>query len=313
MILIKGFLRYKSSKIYIIIFTVMLLTISIIFNVFQYYSNLITNTYQKNSYFLVISKDDIYKKIKNNKYINNIENVALLEPNNSIFFECEEINESVLTDQGNSYIIVTSNQKQEVKLENNQIVIELPRFVLHNFNEAFSLTGKKAYFKVENEEKEMEIIQTNEMNFARVIVPYEIFEYLVSSNDYYAYTFTLNNYSKQEEILNYFEIQENIQINFIQFYDGEAQLNSAEALEKTINLLLYGCIVIIAVFIILFIIITCNIIHDEFERMHIERILGYNKLQIKKYIIMKIVSLNLIAICFYTISYICINLFIINF
>ncbi len=310
MILIKGFLKHKSSKIYIVILTIMLLAITIIFKFFQYYSNLITNIYQENSYFLAISKDDIIEKIIANNYIVNIRNVALLDPNKENF--SENINDTVLLDQGNNFIIVIPNQIQELMLEDNQIAIELPKFVLNNDTE-LSLIGKRVYFKVKDKQEKFEIIKTYESNFARVIVSHKTFEYLTSNNDYNAYIFTLNDYSKIEEITYYFEMQENVQINFIQFYDSEALLNTIEALEKTINWLSYGCIVIIAVFLILFIIITCNIIHDEFERMHIERLLGYNKLQIKKYIIMKIASLNLIVIFFYAIAYVGMNLVIMNF
>lgn len=312
MILIKGFLRHKSSKIYTVIFTFMLLTISIIFGVFQYYSDIVTNVYQENSYFLLISKDNIFEEIVANNYVTNIENVVLLEPKTNFLLDSKKINESILVDKGNDYIIAISNQKREVKLEKDQISIQFPRFMLHNKTESFSLAGEKAYIKVKDKEKNMEITETNESNFARVIVPCEIFEDLESNSDYYAYTFTLNDYSQKEKIVNYFEMQENIQINFIQFYDGKAQLDTIEALERTINLLSYGCIVIIAIFLILFIIITYNIIHDEFERMHVERLLGYNKLQIKKYIIMKIVILNLIVVFFYVIAYICIKTLIVN-
>lgn len=313
MILIKGFLRHKSSKIYTVIFTFMLLTISVIFGVFQHYSNLITNAYQENSYFLVISKENIWEKIVANNYVANIEKVVLLEPKVNFLFNTEQINESILVDQGNDYILAISNQKREVKLEKNQIAIEFPRFVLQNRTEAFFLEEEQAYIKVKDERKNMEIIKTNESNFARVIVSYEIFQYLESNSDYYAYTFTLNDYSQKEKIVNYFERQENIKIDFIQFYEGKAQLDTIEALEKTIGLLLYGCIVIIVIFLILFIIITYNIIHDEIERMYIEKLLGYNKQQIKKYIIMKIVTLNLIVVFCYVISYICIKAIIINF
>jgi hypothetical protein len=77
-VLLKGFIRYRSTKIYLIIFTVLLITIAILFNFINYYSNIVTKTYQENSYFLIISDKDNYNKIKKKDYVVNLENVILL-------------------------------------------------------------------------------------------------------------------------------------------------------------------------------------------------------------------------------------------
>lgn len=72
MILLKGFLNYKSSKKYIVIFVFLLLTISTILNVAEYNSTLVTNIYQNNSYFLVTSNNNIFEEITANKSISEI-------------------------------------------------------------------------------------------------------------------------------------------------------------------------------------------------------------------------------------------------
>jgi len=290
----------------------MLLVISILFSFSQYYSNLITKTYQENSYFLVTSEKDIFDNIKEMGFAIDIENVILLEPNNISFPENQDINNNILVDQGNNLIIVSPNRNQEIKLEDNQVVIELPKFMLNNVSRLSNLTGKKISFKIGDNKKDFEIVKIYESNFARVVVSQNTFKDLVQNSSFYAYTFLLNDYRQKEEIVNYFQSQKNVQLNFIQFYESEAQFNTVQSLENVINLLSSGSIIFVVIFLILFLIITYNVIRDELEKMYIERLLGYNKMQIKKFLIMKIIILDLIVIFFYTISYILVNFLIIN-
>jgi hypothetical protein len=60
-------------------------------------------------------------------------------------------------------------------------------------------------------------------------------------------------------------------------------------------------------------IVTKNVVSDELGNMRLERLLGYNKYQIKKFLIIKMMVLNLCIIICSIIGYIFINILIINF
>lgn len=305
MILIKGFLRKKSSKKYIILLSIILLAISAVFNISQYCSNIITNTYQKNSYFFGISEKNFFNDLIANKYVTNVKKVVLLESNN-VSFVNNDINKSILIDQGNEFIIIIQDEKNEIN--NEQVILELPKFELNNVSELSDLIGKEIGLKNEK----FEILKINGSNFARVIVSCDFFEELKSNDDYFAYIFNLNEYGKKEEIIDYLNAH-GININFIQFYESEAEFNTIDALEKTNDFLKRGSIAVIAIFLILFVIIANNIVSDEIDRMNIERLIGYNKLQIRKILILKMIVLNALVIFFYSILYVILNILIYAF
>lgn len=311
MILIKGFLKHKSSRIYIVVLIVMMLSISIIFEVAQYYSNIITNVYQKNSYFFLISQEDVLDEIQKNKYIENIEKVAAIKKEKINISEFPNINNNFLIDPGNNYIIVSNERNRNIKIGDEEVVFELPKFVLNNSDRIFELKEKEMLID-DSIKLKLKISNICESNFSRVIVSDYNFEKLKSDSKSFTYIFQLNDYTKQQEIVSYFQEKENVKIDFIQFYDGEAEINAVEVSQDTINYLFYAYIAVVCLFYILVIIILHNIIHDEMERMHLERLLGYNKWQIKKIILIKILILNMIVISIYFSIFVLMNWFVNN-
>lgn len=312
MILIKGFFKYKSTKIYIFVFVTMLIILSLLFGFSKYYSNIVTNTYQDNSYFILISKQDMLEDIKKSHYADNIEEVALLIPSDIEEMNHLNVNVNTFVDQDNNFIIVKLGDIKD-DLKENQIIIEFPKFTLDSLSNLSDLTSKNIFLKISNEKLEFNIRDVRESNFSRIIVSRKIFDKLLSNKKYYAYTFVMNDYSNIKDINNYFKSFENVEIKFLQYYENVSKLNTIQALEKTFDLLSKACFASMMIFVVLYLIIMCNIIFDEVDRMYLEKLLGFNKKQLRKILMMKITALHWFIIFLFLICDIGIKVFIRDF
>lgn len=315
MILLKGFIRYKSSKTYLIIFTALLITITILFNFISYYSNIITKTYQENSYFLIISDKDNYGEIKAKDYIVNLEIVILLEPEYSnIFLDNQEVTWSNLFDLNNNFMVAISNKNDDVKLADNQISFGLPKMILENFNSIYNLEMQKTFFQYENNKVNFELIKIYESHFSRILISNNTFQNLLKNRNSFSYIFSINDYDRIDHIVNSLNKIKGVQkVIFNQTYKSEASFNTVEKLKSIISILNFASRIVVVIFLILFLIVTNNIVSDELQNMSLERLLGYNKHQIKIFLIMKIITLNLAIIFFSTTGYIFINTLIKTF
>lgn len=314
MVLLKGFIRYKSTKIYLVIFTALLITIAILFNFVNYYSNIVTKTYQENSYFLIVSDKDNYNKIKEKDHVVNLENVILLEPDyENNFLESQDITWNNLFDHNNNFIVAISNTNDDIKLTNNQIALALPKMILENFDTIYNLEKQKASFQIEDNRETFDLEKITESHFSRALISNEKFQRLLKDRKSYSYIFLINDYEQKNYIVDSLNKIDGVQkVIFNQTYESEASFNTIENLKSIISVLKFASKIIVAVVVILFLIVTKNIISDELENMHLERLLGYNKHQIKKFLIIKMMVLNLCIIICSIIGYIFINFLIIN-
>lgn len=312
MILLKGFFRHKSTKIYLIVFTTLIVTITILFNFISYYSNIVTKTYQENSYFLITSEKDNYNKINNQKYVINLENVILFEPDfSNDFLKDQDVTWPNLLDLNNDFMVAIPSEENNMILANNQIVFAIPKDILENFDDIYDLETKKVSFKIEDNMTEFELKEIYESHFSRALISNNMFQKLLINRNLYSYIFSLDDYSKVDYIKESLDEIEGIQeIKFIQTYQSEASFNAIKELKDVISMLKYASWAFAIVFLILFLIITKNIVSDEIERMSLERLLGYNKIQTKKYLFIKLAALNIEIIFLSTIIYISVNMLI---
>ena len=84
MILVKGFFRKLSSKIYLTIFIVLLTSIIVLFSFKNYYTELLNQKYREKSFMVVISDDDYYDKLNGYKKVTNVEEILTFEPGKKI-------------------------------------------------------------------------------------------------------------------------------------------------------------------------------------------------------------------------------------
>ncbi len=312
MILLKGFFRHKSTKIYLIVFTTLIVTITVLFNFISYYSDIVTKTYQENSYFLITSDKDNYKEVSNQEYVINLKDVILFEPDfSSDFLENQDVTWSNLLDLNNDFMIAISSEKDSIVLADNQIAFGIPKDILENFDDIYDLKTRKAAFKIENNITKFVLKEIYESNFSRTLISYNMFQKLLANRNLYSYIFSIDDYSKVDHIKKSLsEIKGVQEVKFIQTYQSEASFNAIKELKDVISMLKYVSWIFTFAFLILFFIITKNIVSDEIERMSLERLLGYNKNQIKKYLTIKLGTLNIGIFLLSTSSYIFINILI---
>lgn len=315
MILLKGFFRHKSTRIYLIVFTTLIVIITVLFNFISYYSNIVTKTYQENSYFLITSNKNNYDKISNKKYIINIQKVILFEPSfSSDFLKNQNVTWPNLLDLNNDFIIAIPNEEDNIVLADNQIAFGIPKNTLENFDNIYDLKTRKVSFKIENNITEFVLKEIYESHFSQTLISNNMFQKLLADGNLYSYIFSLDDYSKVEHIKKSLSKIKDVQeVKFIQTYQSEASFNAIKELKDVITILKYASWIFTIVFLILFLIITKNIVSDEIEKMSLERLLGYNKNQIKKFLAIKLTTLNIGIIFLSTISYIFINILIKDF
>ena len=315
MILLKGFFRHKSTRIYLIVFTTLIVIITVLFNFISYYSNIVTKTYQENSYFLITSNKNNYDKISNKEYIINIQKVILFEPSfSSDFLKNQNVTWPNLLDLNNDFIIAIPNEEDNIVLADNQIAFGIPKNTLENFDNIYDLKTRKVSFKIENNITEFVLKEIYESHFSQTLISNNMFQKLLADGNLYSYIFSLDDYSKVEHIKKSLSKIEDVQeVKFIQTYQSEASFNAIKELKDVITILKYASWIFTIVFLILFLIITKNIVSDEIEKMSLERLLGYNKNQIKKFLAIKLTTLNIGIIFLSTISYIFINILIKDF
>ena len=147
-ILIKGFFRSKFIKTYLVMFTTLIVIITILFTFGTYYSNIKTKTYQENTYFLIRSDRDIFKEVSEQKEVESLERILLFKPEENMNLIIENnIKWFNLLDSNNEFIVVLS-ENGSVELNNNEITLQIRNDTLKNFDFLYDLRGKSinAYY-----------------------------------------------------------------------------------------------------------------------------------------------------------------------
>lgn len=304
MIEIKSFFRAKSTKIYLSLFTIMLLIISILFNIRDYYKTIITKSYQDNSYYtIVMNKDNNYiSKIESNKNITDIKETLII-PISEIDIKEENII-NILVDNYTSSITIKEDTTNELK--DNESYIEAYNYAFNNNKEIHELKN----IKLRN--NNLYIKGIKETKYTDIVVSNNIYQKLKEENDYISYTFILKDYNKKQETEKELNSIKDIEYYYSELFESSDKLNTLNKLKQIINIIEKVCILLITIFIFLFIIIVYSIISDNINKMYIERMLGFSKKQIKKYLIYKVILLCLLSIIIYIFIYKIISILINN-
>lgn len=306
MILLRGFFRKKTAKIYLIIFSTLLTTIIILFSLINYYSNLENDFFQKTSYLLVISKKDCYEKLTKNKSIVNIERVLLFEPDYT-YDTLKKINEDESSEDnsqvnwqdifetGNQMILVFPSSKNKLDLNDRQVLFELSS-ITTEYKNVKGLSKRQIGFYHENNKIEFEIKNIYESYFTNILISDNIFHNLLNKSKTFAYVLTIENYEKAISIEHELQTLDDIEkANLNQkFYDNR-ELKTMNTVKDLIKSLKIASYIIIIAFSIIFTVVIRNIIKDEYKNINVERLLGYNEKQIKKHLCLKTTVLDIMA------------------
>lgn len=289
---LKAFFRSKYVKLYIVIFVTFFVTLTLLYDFYKYYSEMRLSIYQLNTYFIVNSKDDIIDTLSQNDNIINIEKAILFSDGENDFRDQFGFDWGNLLDSGNAFLV--GNKKEELK--SGEAILKISKQNLEVFPEIYQICGKKISLKVVNNTYDFEVNDIEGSNFSSILISNDDYKNIIDSSQSFSYIFDLKNYDEIDTIYNNLLNIDNIKdINYIENYDSEKTFNTLEELKPTIELLKYACIIYSVIIFILLIIFNKEMIKKEIIFMGLEKKLGYNKRQVKKYVVIKVLSLYLIV------------------
>lgn len=299
MIFIKSFIRKKSTKIFLIIFVTMLLSINYLNIVRDYYDEQMNEYYRDSSYYLILSKNDILNDLKNEEiFIRPKEVIVLTSIDNKI--DDSYISDRTFAEGEQDFVIIESGAQDTLK--DDEVYIKIPEFYL-GLQSYQNLTSKKIIINL-NGQKEFKIKDYKADRFSRIIVSRDIFEEAKKDSEYFSYTIKINDYKDIPKIEKKLESIDESNHTYVQVFKDSKEIKMLEELKDTLNLIGIVIIILIIIFIIIYIIIVFNLISEEVDNMSIENLIGYNHKQIKRIVLTKKIFLDILSFIIY---------FIINF
>lgn len=297
-----GFIRKKSTKLYILMLTSVGISVLLISVALQYYQNQRNYIYRDNSYFIMNSNIDLLE-IKKESNITNLKKVALLNLDD-LNIDSDDFDKNFLADCDNTFVILESS----ANVSDNNVSIVIPNIINKNKE---TLLNKNFEIKFNSELNNFNIDKVFSSNFARVILSVNDFEKFNLGN---TYIFDLKDYSEINNILSKYNQYEDCNIKFIQYASSSQIIDTIDSLQNMINIIKKVCNIILLIFCVCFIIIIENIINDEFEEMKIEKLIGYNKNIIKHIICKKLIFIDAIVFgIIFIIAYVLKNIILIFF
>ncbi|MDD4831528.1 MAG: hypothetical protein PHR09_01535 [Bacilli bacterium] len=332
MILLKGFLRKKTTRIYLAMLITLLIVIITLFSFINYYHHKMNEIFEDSSEIFIVSKIDYYDNLIKSKDFTNIRKALVFKVDyDSKLFgrQCQQIinsatghttdnfdecsNETVLNwehfqfnDWKNDNIAVLPSDK----INDNKVVMGYQEMWKEWAENSKHLIGKQVSFYFNNQIINFEIEKFEPFRFSRVLVSTDMFEKLSDTSKLYAYLGTPKDYSQAHWVEQKLKSSDNIEyVQINTMYDEESN-NNTNLFHSIIDYLTLASYLMIIIFIIILFTVTRNAITDENKNNHIERLLGYNLNQVRKYLFLKVFALNIIAIIISMIGSVIVNILI---
>ena len=324
MLYLKSFFRKKSTKIYLIIYSVLLTTIFSMLVLINYCNKIINDVYKEKSYMLMTTRGDYLEEISKLDGVEKIERIIIFEENESdmtlknysfsvvgedttINYDNDENGEEIVCweDYGPASfndavkIIIKYDKDDLLGLEENEIALSLEGVKFKNQNTKDNLKGKNILFKYNENDIEFRIKDYYDSNDLEMMISENKFNELNSKSNIYSYKIYVKDYLNTKGIKEKMRMVSNcndIEIDTRIDYDAN---KNAEKVSLSLDLWqMFSIITFFSIcgLIIIFIIITGNILSDEKKNSKIERVLGYNKKQLKLHVVVKLISLMITAL-----------------
>ncbi len=334
MLILKSFIRKKTTKIYIMIFCIICASIMTMFSFSNYYTKIIDELFQENSLMIISSKTDHYKELKKSSATKDIESIVLLKPNkkiNTIKSLPEYIDGSLVG--GNEYgegslseiswnalilpkldsVLVLSGSKYNISLQDNEVAIGIREENYLGFREDIkAITGEQIGFYLEEKPVNFVINKFFSSQWPVILVSDNIYNKFIEQSQLHSYRSLVNNDMESRKLLDEFkktDTSKEFQAIVETTYNNEDG-NSVErfiGLSQALTLISYAVIIIFA---IIFVIIIKNIINDNKKNILLEKKIGYSNWQIKKNIFLQLIYFGLLSLIFSCILSIVLNYFI---
>lgn len=224
----------------------------------NYFDNKLKDTYKNNYSLLIVSSNDYYKEIRNNKSVGEIEEILLVKPSDLNAFYNYELDDISLICDGiaNGLVIV----KKDKTLNNSEIKLGMP-------------------FDIDD--LEGNIVSKYNSIFYEVSISNDYYENLSSNNILYSYKLSLLNTKEIDDLVSKIKDEDyNSTVLLKSKFSSEKENNYYMNIEKIITSLKYINMFIVFISIFIIIITFRNIIKDDYEFKILEKYLGFSKKQI---------------------------------
>ena len=250
-----SFIRKKITKIYFLIYTLLLIALFVLLFASKNFEKLENNTYEGS--FIELKSDNLNEL----KKINNIKDYFLALKLKDGFEEIYLIGNNELTENE----IILPNHFQNSLSKEEPVELEL---------------NKTYEFNIKN-------FDSNKNNFSFVNVAKKIIEDNKSFS--HSYIIILNNWLKKDKTIK--KLEDKYGIDNVVFQSH----SSSENYETYINIVKVLILVLLFIFIIILLTTCFNIVQDEHKKNDLYYKLGYSKKKILKFNLIKIIILIILS------------------
>ena len=317
--LTKSFFRKRKTKIFIIIFSVVLLGIIFIYSFSKYYDKLLNDYMQTNSYISFVSQTDYTREILNMDSVQEVKKGILVSPDYSYKtlsknYTVDETlpQEKATTDSFEDSkvywdLFLLNDECTDIylasdygyKLKKGELIILFPYNVLNDsqLNTLKKLKNKQLGFKTLDQNSiELKIQKVIDFPTATFLVSDSDYNRLKNETTIYSYRINTVDY----KLLN----QTRKELLDLERNEDFGVLNRAYASDESyrqqlvflVDFLKIGSYIGIFLILIVFVIICNDILKEERKNIYVERLVGYNKFQVCKSLLINILLLLLLSV-----------------
>lgn len=285
---LKGFLRKKTTYIYLLIEIIILLALLFI-NIYIYNLNILNEeVFKDTTYLFIESKNNISKFMSKDKRINNIEQIIELGyKSNEYILETQIVNFDI-------YSILTFAD-QTGKLNEDEVIIGLSDLDFVNFQyDIDDLIGKSIPFSYKGEILDLKIKYVQNTNrFSKIFISKKLFDKLSLKMDF-KFLSKIDNEKSYKSILN--DYKQNVKDIFLLTSMKIKDVERRDKISKLLNNYQKFNYLVAATFILIFMIVNLSILSDLKYNVKLENNLGFSNHQIIKNIILRILLLHFLCI-----------------
>lgn len=341
--LIRSFFRKKTTKIYIIILSILLSSIFILYNFVNYFREVEENIIAEHSILIVSSNNDYYDYLQKIKNVTKIEKAIVFTPDKSYdiivdgSYTIQDSNGNIinsyiskydgeykitwnelLTSDFDDYILVRNQEQRNMNLKSDEISIVLRVPFYEDGKESYNFQqyrNQKIGFKFLDETIEFSISDfypSKWTEWPELVISNDKFEQLYQKSKLYTYSINFDSYDEAVSIKNKLSnIDNNSNSKFIIdtfYHHGEGMKLSN--ISDILSVLKMAICLVSLIFLIVYIIIIKNTISDLKRNVKISRLVGYNMIQIRKRVIILLILLFFVTFLLFVLINIFFNIFV---
>lgn len=298
MIIIKSFYRNRNTKIFLLIISVLFLSILLLNLISSDLKQKNEDDYFKHSLVYIESNEAYESYLKSLNGIQEVEECELFD------YSDEIIDSNLLNyyDLNNKILVKPSSSLLE-----DEVIIYL-NYLDYNtiYKNINALINQKITFIYNNRVLDFKIKSVEEADYHNyIVIPNNTFQSIKNEDLIYRYTFKINSDKYENDIYN--NIKENKAIDlFTETLDELNQRNKIRDYAMYLQIVNY---IMIILFIIITVIINRNLLSDLNKNVELEYKLGFSKIRIKINLLKRVCSLHLLSLILVVIILFIINSF----